>query len=273
MHDPQHAPDQAVIMDLRELKALELAARSKVEWTGKVWLVPSQTTATKYTVTLTPESCQCDDYALRKLACKHIIAARLVWKRDFGGEVQTIDTDEAPKRKTYKQDWPKYNLAQQTEKDRFQDLLYELCQGIEEPPPHNKGGRRIYVRDMVFAAAFKVFSTLSGLRFACDLKDAAERGCFTRAPSAATVAYFIESEEMTDHLYKLIEQSALPLRAIETTFAPDSTGFSTSRFVRWFDEKRGGERSGRAWVKAHVMTGTKTNIITTAIVDAPHAND
>src|SRR5262249_29475176 len=91
--------------------------------------------------------------------------------------------------------------------------------------------------------------------------------------NAMTVIDFIESEEMTPFLYQLIERSAWPLRAVETTFAPDSTGFSTSRFVRWFDEKYGQERSGRAWVKAHVMTGTKTNVITTAVIDSPNAND
>jgi transposase len=89
----------------------------------------------------------------------------------------------------------------------------------------------------------------------------------------STVMDFIESDEMTPFLYQLIENSAWPLRAVEMTFAPDSSGFSTSRFVRWYDEKWGKERSGRAWVKAHVMTGTKTNIVTTAIVDDPDAND
>src|SRR5262249_60332843 len=91
--------------------------------------------------------------------------------------------------------------------------------------------------------------------------------------NAMTVIDFIESEEMTPFLYQLIERSAWPLRAVETTFAPDSTGFSTSRFVRWYDEKYGQERSGREWVKAHVMTGTKTNVITTAIVEGPSAGD
>jgi hypothetical protein len=36
-------------------------------------------------------------------------------------------------------------------------------------------------------------------------------------------------------------------------FAPDFTGFSTSRFVRWFDEKYGVTRSGKDWVKAHAI--------------------
>ena len=61
---------------------------------------------------------------------------------------------------------------------------------------------------------------------------------------------FIDSEAMTPFLYQLIERSAWPLRAIETTYAPDSSGFATSRFTKWFDIKYGQERTGRHWVKA-----------------------
>jgi transposase len=88
-----------------------------------------------------------------------------------------------------------------------------------------------------------------------------------------SVLSYFDNPAMTPVLYQLIERSAWPLRAIENTFAPDSTGFSTSRFIRWYDEKYGSERSGWEWVKAHVMTGTKTNVITTAIVDTPTAAD
>jgi hypothetical protein len=72
----------------------------------------------------------------------------------------------------------------------------------------------------------------------------------------------LESDIMTSVLQGLVTQSSLPLRFVETVFAPDSTGFSTSRFVRWYDEKYGVTRSGRDWVKAHAMVGTKTNIVT-----------
>ena len=44
----------------------------------------------------------------------------------------------------------------------------------------------------------------------------------------------------------------------------DSSGFSTCRFVRWFDEKYGVERSGRDWVKVHLITGVQTNVVTAA---------
>jgi|SRR5215831_11288876 len=80
-------------------------------------------------------------------------------------------------------------------------------------------------------------------------------------------------EELTPILRDLIVQSALPLRVVETAFAPDSSGFSTSRFVRWFDEKYGVERSGHDWVKAHIMTGVQTNIVTAIEIKGRDAND
>jgi len=261
-------------MDMRELKALEIAARSRVVYDKGQWLVPSQSGNGTYRVRIGKEpSCTCEDFQLSQRPCKHVLAAELVSERDGGKRSKCIDADAVPKRKTYRQNWPAYRTAQMTEKTRFQELLSDLCRGIEEPPRHKKGGRRTYMRDMVFASAYKVFSTFSSRRFHCDLQDAHLRGFLSYAMTPTSVVNFFDSEAMTAVLYQLIERSAFPLRAIETTFAPDSTGFSTSRFIRWYDEKYTREQSGRAWVKVHAMTGTKTNIITTAIVDAPNAND
>jgi transposase len=262
-------------MEMRELKALEIAARSRVVYDDGAWVVPSQSSGGNYRVRIGMNDlhCQCEDFQLRQADCKHTLAAKLVYERDGYTKRHSIDADAVPTKKTYKQDWTAYTLAQTTEKTRFQELLFDLCRGVEEPPRHKKGGRRTYMREMVFASAFKVFSTYSGRRFACDLHDAHTRGFLARPISPMSVLAFIESDALTPFLYQLIERSAFPLRAIETTFAPDSTGFSTSRFVRWYDEKWGQERSGRAWVKAHCMTGTKTNVVTAAIVDSPTAAD
>ena len=54
-------------VDIRELKALEIAARSKITFDGKHWLVPSQTNPSgKYRVILgTQPSCECEDFQLR----------------------------------------------------------------------------------------------------------------------------------------------------------------------------------------------------------------
>jgi transposase len=261
-------------MDLRELKGLELAARSRIAFHLGFWLVPSQSSGTTYRVTIGAEpSCTCPDFELRKLPCKHVVAAKLVAERDGDKPAGVVVDDEVPKRKTYAQNWPAYDRAQMTEKNRFLELLSDLVRGIDEPARARTGRRPHLMRDQIFSAAYKVFSTISSRRFACDLADSHQRGFITKLPHSVQVCNFIESEAMTPYLIALIRQSALPLRAVESKFAPDSTGFSTSRFVRWFDEKYGTERSGHAWVKAHAMTGCQTNIITAVVIDSPTAND
>src|SRR5258708_26221715 len=84
-------------MDLRELKALELAARAKIIFDGSAWLVPSQSTTGTYRVTLEPDGCGCEDFSLRQKACKHVIAARLVRELDRGQPAPVIDTSAVPK--------------------------------------------------------------------------------------------------------------------------------------------------------------------------------
>ena len=77
-----------ITVDLRELKALEIAARSKVVFADGAWSVPSQTGSNHYRVALKPEaSCTCEDFGLigpTGRVCMHIIAARLVQERDHG---------------------------------------------------------------------------------------------------------------------------------------------------------------------------------------------
>src|SRR2546423_8217400 len=104
-------------VDIRELKALELAARAKIVWGGESWSVPSQSGNQPYRVVTWPgaESCACEDFQLRQAPCKHVIAARLVEEREGKKKAPAIDTDTAPERKTYTQNWPLYNLAQSVE--------------------------------------------------------------------------------------------------------------------------------------------------------------
>jgi hypothetical protein len=51
------------------------------------------------------------------------------------------------------------------------------------------------------------------------------------------MASMITSKCRHSHGVSEIEQSAAPLKSIETEFAVDSSGFSTSPYVRWFDVK------------------------------------
>jgi transposase len=254
-------------MELRELKALEIAARARVTFEDGAWRVPSQSGHGAYRVTLGPApQCACDDFQLRQQPCKHILAARLVAAREGGERV--------PTRPTYRQDWPRYNEAQTTEKHRFRVLLADLCRGVPQLPRQGRSGRLPGATcDMVFACAFKVYAAVSSRRFMGDLDDAHRQGYLTRPVHYNSINGYLEDPRLTPILRDLIGQSSRPLRAVESVFAPDSTGFSTSRFVRWYDEKYGAERSGHDWVKAHAMCGVKTNIVTAVEVHGRNAAD
>ena len=262
-------------MDMRELKALEIAARARIVFKDGAWLVPSQTGSGKYRVVLKPDghTCECEDFQLTQKPCKHIHAARIVRERDHAGAAVPIDTEVVPKRPTYKQDWPNYDRAQMTEKHRFLELLHDLCKGVPDFPQPKSGRRHAPFSDMIFASAFKFYSTFRSRRFACDLKDAHEKGYLSELMHSVRICFYLENPVLTPVLQELIVRSSLPLRAVETVFAPDSTGFSTSRFVRWFDEKYGVTRSGHDWVKAHAICGAKTNVVCGVVIEGRDAPD
>lgn len=265
--------------EIRQQRGIVIAATCRIDRKDGDWLVPSQSDPSKkYLVRLDGEgSCTCPDHAEAGHTCKHIHSVRITLRRELGVDGTVTETKEitfTQQKKTYPQAWPQYNLAQHTEKHRFQALLADLCNGIPEPPLHPKGGRPpVMLCDRLFATCYKVYSTMSSRRFACDLNDAHAAKHISRKIHPNKINAFLESESLTAPLQVLIARSALPLQAIETEFAVDSTGFSTARHVRWVDEKYGCKRSGRDWVKVHIATGVKTNIITHAAIYGRDAND
>ena len=175
-------------------------------------------------------------------------------------------------RKTYPQDWPAYNAAQTSEKNHFHQLLADLCANIDQP--EYIGGRpRLPLADMVFVGAIKVYSGFSARRFNCDVQEAHEQGYIDAAPSFNSVNRYISNPDLTPILLDLIQRSAAPLATVESSFAIDSSGFSTCRFERWFDAKWGKEKSQRRWLKAHIICGVKTNVVTSIKVTPGNVND
>lgn len=114
----------------REIKALQIAATSKLTRKGNTWIVPSQAGHGEYKVNPDPESprCTCPDFEFRNARCKHIVAVEYTLMREQKPDGSTVVTETIKvTRKTYKQDWPAYNAAQTKEKSEIQALLYELC--------------------------------------------------------------------------------------------------------------------------------------------------
>ncbi|MFL6283260.1 MAG: transposase [Pyrinomonadaceae bacterium] len=281
-------------MSIRQQKGLQIAQRANITRHGLLWLVPSQSgKGKKYKVDAERRECTCPDFDFRREPCKHLYAVEYVIERqkttttqtDAEGNTATTTTETVKvTRKTYPQVWPAYNQAQTEEKRIFQYLLHQLCQGVGEPAQFN-GRPRLPLEDMIFAMAFKVYSTVSGRRFVSDLKDAHGKGYLSALPSYNTVFRYFESEMLTPYLQMLIEESALPLASIEEDFAVDSSGLSTGVYIRWNDAKWGnktrdlfGDGKGyivgkKDWLKIHITCGVKTNVVTAVEVTDAHASD
>jgi transposase len=152
-------------------------------------------------------------------------------------------------------------------------LLHDLCSRIEEKPRQGAGRPPVPLADAVYSACLKVFTTLSVRRFMSDLRDAHQRGHIGQVPHHNTVSRCLESEETTPVLVALITQSSLPLKAMETEFAVDSSGFSASKFDRWYSVKWGRMESEQSWIKAHVMAGTTTHVVTSAEIEEAYSGD
>ncbi|MGZ5440929.1 MAG: transposase [Thermoanaerobaculia bacterium] len=236
---------------------------------GAGWIVPSQTLAGKYTVTRGDDgfTCSCPDFELRRSTCKHGFAVEFYLKREttITPDGETTVTETRAMRVTYPQNWTAYNAAQTAEKELFCHLLRDLCAAVPEPE-RGKGRPPVPVADALFAATYKVYSTVSARRFMSDLREAQTNGHVSRAWHFNSVLKVIENPDITPTLHRLVAQSAAPLGAVETTFAVDSTGFGTQSFYRHFTAKYGREHTFRNYVKLHALVGTKTNVIAACTV-------
>jgi len=252
-------------MNPREQRGLELAERVKIHRKGgDVWAVPSQSGRGRYWVKLNGKKslCTCPDHEIRGVRCKHIFACEHIAKKEA----------ESEKPKPRVRSWPSYNAAQTSEKAKFVRLLSDLCRSVPEPVQAN-GRPRLRLSDMLFCVTLKVYVGFSSRRFATDLKAAHAKGLVGKAPHFNSVSNYLAKPELTGTLKNLVTLSSLPLKAVETSFAVDSSGFSTCRFVRWFNKKYGRETDNRTWVKCHLMCGTQTKVVTAVDISGWMAND
>lgn len=248
-------------LDARQQRALALVASKRKHIkhvAGARWLVPSQTDGGGYVVDADAQTCSCPDHEERGTKCKHL------WAVVYLRQVVTLSTGAIAKteaRITYKQAWPAYNRAQCEERHRVELLLRGLCDGIVQLPHLGRGRKPALLADVVYAAAMKVYGTMSGRRSTTDIRECADKGLVAKAPAYNTLFKYAERAELAPLLKALVHESAAPLRAVETTFATDATGFATNTYARWFDEKYGTEKRCQRWIKLHAQVGTITNVI------------
>ncbi|MBI4009849.1 MAG: transposase [Candidatus Aenigmarchaeota archaeon] len=185
---------------------------------------------------------------------------------------------EAKKKKikrTYPQDWSSYNKAQQLEKVYLMRFLDELLDYIPFPERKSVGRNPVSPRDKIFYLALQSYNLKSSRRCISDLQIAKRLGYIDKAPHFNTVLKCMKDRDLISYLKHLISVSGLPLQQIETDFAVDSSGFSTSQFGRWLDVRfdEGKKKERRKFVKAHITCGVKTNIITAVNITKGYSGD
>ena len=172
----------------------------------------------------------------------------------------------------YGRNYTAYDLAQRTEQLVFEKLLAELCSGIPEPQ-YSFGRPRIAMADMVFAIVHKVHSLYSLRRAEGGLRKAELEGCIEQTPRFTTVCKYMQEPEITHILMDLVYASAMPMRGLDTQVLTDSTGFSTSRFIQWYNKRWDKEIRNREWVKCHFTCGARTKIITAVCITGYDVHD
>ncbi|MEA3329229.1 MAG: transposase [Nanoarchaeota archaeon] len=256
----------------REQRGKLIFERGRIAKKNNYWVVGSQTSFKAYKVSFNGHepTCNCPDCTLRKGKCKHIYAVEFYIKRQIDEEGKITETKGV--KITYSQKWSAYNKAQTNEKLIFMKLLKDLCSNIEQPD-YKFGHPSISFQDMAFCMAYKVYSTLSARRFMSDLKIAKEMGLIEQVPHHNILLKYFKDKSFQKIIQNLIKLSALPLKEVEKDFALDSSGFSTCRFTRWHNYKWGKDKKQRIWLKAHINTGVKTNIITAFKITEGYEND
>jgi transposase len=238
--------------------------------TANSFKVKSQSGNGYYEVKATPEgmTCTCPDFVKRGGICKHIASIR------YYLEVQR-DTPEGTVTEkvhlTYAQAWSAYNAAQTEEIKVFDTLLKDLVKSIPEPE-QTMGRPRMSLSENLFCAIQKVYSQLSSRRAQSLFQHAVEREQINHAPHFNTPSKLFNNPEITPILHELVTLSALPVAEMEMDFAIDSTGFRTTTFSEYCGMKHG-QKKAHKWIKAHMATGVKTNIVTEIVITADNVHD
>jgi len=228
------------------------------------YLVPAyRNTRIHFKVTKTTDGwlqCNCPANRISGETCKHIMFIT-VWLRH-----------QKKKTKTYSQDWAAYNAAQKKEISLFDSLLSELVSIVEEPEQTGRGRPRLPLKDVLFCAVQKVYSQLSSRRAQTLFNVAKGRDQVDHAPHYNAISKLLLREDITPLLYELVKISAAPLAGIEKDFAIDSSGFRTTCFGYYCKEKHKTQKRN-VWVKAHICTGVKTNIVTDVSITRGYGGD
>ena len=134
------------------------------------------------------------------------------------------------------------------------------------------GRPRLSIHESLFCAIQKVYSQLSSRRAHSLFQNAVEKKQIDHASHFNAPSKLLNNADVTPILHELVTLSALPVAGLETDFAVDSTGFRTTTFNEYCGMMHG-QKNDHRWIKAHMATGVKTNIVTSIEITAENGSD
>jgi len=177
-------------------------------------------------------------------------------------------------RKTYPQNWALYNLSQTKEKLMFLKILNDAVDYLEIPYEYKGNGRPPHdLRDMIKCCCIKVFNNFSSRRTVFELQMAYALGYISRIPHFNSVNNYLNNSGIQKYFEELYKLLASPMIQLENNFAVDATGFSTLNKNRWMDLRFGKKGNVRDYKKLHIVSGVRTNIITSARITKASVHD
>ena len=254
-------------MDFRQEKGKQIALTRQIKPTDGGFAVQSQSSKRYYFVDF-EGNCTCPDHQTRNVECKHSFAV-FYYKEIIKKKGKNIHVERT--RIVYKQDWKTYTQAQNKEIELFDKLLKDLVQNVEEKE-YKFGRPSLSKRERLFCSIQKVYSQLSSRRAYSLYKNAEGKELIEKVPNYNAINKFLNNKEITPILKGLVAVSAAPLKALETKFAVDSTGFKTTRFYEYCRDKHKLDRQHR-YVKLHALCGVKTNVLCSVEVTEENGAD
>jgi len=167
---------------------------------------------------------------------------------------------------TYGQNWSKYKKYQIEEKSLFLGLMCNMLESFDIPDENNnnkKGNQFANTKDIIKYCMIKVYNTFSCNRVMSDIEACYRSGLLDNLYNPNIINSYMRKKEFREILYKLLEFSSLPMKNSEVCFAVDSSGFTSKKYRKWSEDKFL-YKTGKIKVyrKGHIISGTRTNIIT-----------
>lgn len=170
-------------------------------------------------------------------------------------------------------DWSSYNESQANEKPMFKRMIHEISKTVQEHEERAAGRQGYDIQDQLFCLAMHQYTGKSSRRLQGELQELADQGYIEEAPHFNTVLNFYDEAGLYKLLQELIKLTALPLKKVVRSIAIDASGYGTSQYEQWKEVKFNRPDEQKKFLKVHIASGVRTNIITSIEVTEGTSHD